>query len=170
MGSRKNLKGAKGGNALIEFALLAPVFFMVVVGLIEFVLYQYKTYALNHVVYHAARNLQTGHVQTSEDMAETFNEEVCKHAKALIGCDDIIFDVRTYSLISDITFPPPVFDEDGNAVNFVFMPGGPNQYSVVRAALPHFFVTPFMDKLFKIGPDQPAIINTFIVVKNEPWT
>ena len=31
------------------------------------------------------------------------------------------------------------------------------------------FVTPFMDQLFHMGPDLPAIVNAYVIVKNEPW-
>jgi hypothetical protein len=53
--------------------------------------------------------------------------------------------------------------------NFIFDPGGPSQFSVVRAAMHHQFVTPFMDRLFHTGPDQPGIVNSFCIVRNEPW-
>ncbi len=169
MGMRRHLSRAEGGNVIVEFALLAPVFFMAVVGLIEFVLYQYKTYALNHVVYEAARNLQTGEVQNSDDMADAFHAEVCAHARGLIDCAAIQFDVRSFVNLGDVTFTAPVFDENGNPANFVFLPGGPNEYSVIRGAINHNFVTPFMGDLFGIGPDMPAIVNAYVVVKNEPW-
>jgi Flp pilus assembly protein TadG len=60
MKSRRSLIRARSdrtrsGNVMIEFALLAPVFFMLIMGLVEFVIFQYKTYALNHVVYEATR-------------------------------------------------------------------------------------------------------------------
>jgi hypothetical protein len=42
MRTQRRLSKAEGGNVLIEFALLAPVFFMLVMGLVEFVLFQYK--------------------------------------------------------------------------------------------------------------------------------
>ena len=48
-------------------------------------------------------------------------------------------------------------------------PGGAEQYSVVRASLHHRFITPFMDQLFHMGPDLPAIVNAYVIVKNEPW-
>ena len=41
--------------------------------------------------------------------------------------------------------------------------------AVVRAAMHHQFVTPFMDHLFQMGPDMPGIVNAYVVVKNEPW-
>jgi Flp pilus assembly protein TadG len=163
----------ESGTTLIEFALLAPVFFMLVMGLVEFVLFQYRTYALNHVVYEATRNLQTGEVQTAGDSAAmwaAFKTEVCGQADMMIDCNAIVFDVRAFDKIEDITYPPPVFDANGNPTNFVFQPGGPNQYSVVRAAIHHQFITPFMDQLFRMGPDMPAIVNSFCIVRNEPWT
>jgi Flp pilus assembly protein TadG len=170
MKTSKRFSRAEGGNTLIEFALLAPVFFMLIMGLIEFVLFQYKTYALNHVVYEAARNLQTGEVQNSEDMEAAFHAEVCEHAGGMIDCEAVVFDVRSFDALNDITYPPPEFDDEGNPTNFVFEPGGAEEYSVVRAALPHQFVTPFMDKLFRMGPDMPAIVNAYCIVKNEPWS
>jgi Flp pilus assembly protein TadG len=169
MRTHKRLARAEGGNVMIEFALLAPVFFMLVMGLVEFVLFQYKTYALNHVVYEAARNLQTGEVQNAADMEAAFHEEVCDKAGAMIDCNAIVFDVRSFDELKDIDFPPPQFDSDGSPTNFVFEPGGANKYSVVRAAIHHQFITPFMDKLFHMGPDLPAIVNSFCIVKNEPW-
>jgi len=169
MRTTKRLSGEEGGNVMIEFALLAPVFFMLVMGLVEFVLFQYRTYALNHVVYEAARNLQTGEVQNSGDMQSAFEDEVCNTAGVLIDCTEIDFDVRAFDDLADITYPPVTFDDDGTPTNFVFQPGTANQYSVVRAAMPHQFITPFMDQLFRMGPDMPAIVNSYVVVKNEPW-
>ena len=169
MRPQKRFRNARDGNVMIEFAMLAPVFFMLILGLVEFVIFQYKTYALNHVVYEATRNLQTGEVQSAADMEAAFKEEACDKAGVLIDCNDISFDVRAFDELSDIDYPPPEFDEDGLPTNFVFEPGDANQYSVVRASIQHQFVTPFMDKLFQIGPDMPAIVNSFCIVKNEPW-
>ncbi len=170
MQPQKRLGRARSGNVMIEFALLAPVFFMLIVGLVEFVLFQYKTYALNHVVYEATRNLQTGEVQTAANMEQAFRDEACEKAGQMIDCTAIVFDVRAFDALNEVTYPPPEFDADGFPSNFVFEPGGPNQYSVVRASIHHEFVTPFMAELFQMGPDLPAIVNSFCIVKNEPWT
>lgn len=169
MRSANRLSREEGGNVMIEFALLAPVFFMLVMGLVEFVLFQYKSYALNHIVYEATRNLQTGEVQSATNMRQKFEEMCADTAGPLMNCNDIQWDVRKYDELSKIEYPPIEYDDKGLPKNFVFDPGGPNQYSVVRATIQHSFVTPFMDKLFQMGPDQPAIANAFCIVKNEPW-
>src|SRR5882672_1171941 len=161
MRTTKRLSKAEGGNVLIEFALLAPIFFMLIMGLVEFVLYQYKTYALNHVVSEATRNLQTGEVENSTDMQKAFKDEICAHSGLMIDCNEIQFDVRHFKAIKDITYPPVTFDSKGNPTNFKFEPGDAGDYSVVRASIHHQFVTPFMDKLFRMGPDMPAIVNAF---------
>ena len=165
----RRLKSARNGNVMIEFALLAPVFFMTILGLVEVVLFQYRTFALNHVGYEATRNLQTGEVQAASNMEGAFRQEACDRAGVLIDCNRLVFDVRTFEELSDVTYPAPTFGENGLPNNFVFQPGGPNEYSVVRASLQHRFITPFMDYLFQMGPDRPAIVNSFTIVKNEPW-
>ena len=80
----------------------------------------------------------------------------------MIDCNDIYFDVRAFDELNDITYPPPEFDEEGRPVNFVFEPGAAEQYTVMRASVHHQFITPFMDKLFHMGPDLPAIVNAFV--------
>jgi Flp pilus assembly protein TadG len=154
---------------MIEYAMLAPVFFMLVIGLVEFVLYQYKAYALNYVTYEAARVLQTGKVETSADMAKAFHDEVCESSGTMLDCSSIVFDVRNYGAVADVQYETPKYDKDGNPINFVFEPGGAGRYSVVRASMHYTFITPFMAKLFGMGPDLPAMVNAYCIVRNEPW-
>jgi Flp pilus assembly protein TadG len=168
--ARKNFSKEKSGSSLIEFAMLAPVFFMMIMGLVEFVLYQYKTYALNHVVSEATRNLQTGEIQVAGNTAQDFMDEMCAHAGMMIDCAEIDYDVRHYEELADIEFQEPTFNDEGHATNFNFDPGDAGDYSVVRASIPHSFITPFMNQLFGIGPDKPAIVNSFSIVRNEPWS
>lgn len=177
MQAKRSLSRSKSGNALIEFAMLAPVFFMTVAGLVEFVLYQYKTYALNYVVYEAVRNLQTGEVNAAagtttpaEDMAAAFRKEACDKAGPMIDCDAIDYDVRAFDNIADITFPEAQFDEDGRPIGWTITPGHAGQYSVVRASIEHTFFTPFMGDLFNEPETDKAILTSFVIMKNEPWS
>lgn len=174
---KRSLSKSKDGNTLVEFALLAPVFFMLIAGMVEFVLYQYKVYALNHVVYEATRNLQTGEAQnwddgdagTTNDDWVAFRNEVCAHSSTLLDCNALVFDVRNFATISAITYPPPTYDENGIPTNFVFQPGGPKAYSVVRASMHHEFVTPFLRDLLGLADGAPAYVNAYSIVRNEPW-
>lgn len=163
------------GSALIEFAMLSPVFFMLVMGLVEFVLYQYKCYALNHVVYEASRRLLTGEVQNTtpppgQTTRDVFRAQVCTEAGALIDCNQIDFDVRNFNTIGAIEFTTPTFNAAGRATNFQYSPGVQNQFTVVQATYPHTFVTPFMGELFGEGNrNKPAIVSSFSITRGEPW-
>jgi Flp pilus assembly protein TadG len=170
MRSIKRLSSEEGGSVLIEYAMLAPVFFMLVFGLVEFVLFQYKANALNYVTYEAARVLQTGKVQGSADMAKAFHDQVCDAAGTLLDCESVVFDVRNYGAVNEVKYETPEFDpKTGKPLNFLFEPGGAGRYSVVRASMNYTFITPFMGKLFGMGPDLPAIVNAYCIVRNEPW-
>jgi hypothetical protein len=177
----KSFFRSEGGNAMIEFALLAPVFFMLVAGLVEFVLYEYKCYAVNHVVYEASRRLLTGEVQTvtpkdgngvplEPEGKALFKTDICNAAGALIDCEQVDFDVRHFTTIGGIQYTTPTFNSAGHATNFRYLPGAQNEYTVVQATYPHTFVTPFMAKLFGAGDaTKPAIVSSFNIIKGEPW-
>lgn len=175
---KRSLSRSKDGNTLVEFALLAPVFFLLIIGMVEFVLYHYKLYALNHVVYEATRNLQTGEVQnwtdgdpaTTNDMWVAFNNEVCAQSGPMLDCSQLMFDVRQFNAIGDITYPPVTYDEFGNPTNFVFDPGGPKTYSVVRASMHHQFITPMLSRAMGLQEGVPAVVNAYSIVRNEPWS
>jgi Flp pilus assembly protein TadG len=168
-----SLRKDRRGSALIEFAMLSPIFFLVVAGLTEFVLYQFKVNALNHIAYEAGRNLQTGEVQRAGDASAqlaAFQANICAEVVWIINCTDIDFDVRNYSDIEDITFPATTYDAQGNPTNFVFQPGGASRFSVVKASVHHSFVTPYMGRLMGLTPDLPAVASSYVVLRNEPWT
>ena len=171
----KSLFRSEEGNAMIEFALLAPVFFMLVAGLVEFVLYQYKCYAVNHVIQEATRRLQTGEVQTTTAPVgltnrDIFKQEICNAAGALIDCNQVDFDVRHFTTIAGIQYTTPIFNSSGHATNFDYLPGAQNEYTVVQGSYPHTFVTPFMATMFGAGDaSKPAIVSSFSIVKGEPW-
>jgi Flp pilus assembly protein TadG len=180
MRQTRSLSRSKGGSVLTEFAILAPVFFLTIMGLVEFVLYQYKAYALNFVTYEAARNLQTGEVnaaarpnatpqQARDDMAAAFREEACNKSGMMIDCNKIDYDVRAFTNIGDVTFPEAQFDEDGKPIGWDIIPGTQGQFSVVRASIEHTFITPFMGEIFREPETNKALLTSFVIVRNEPW-
>jgi hypothetical protein len=126
-------------------------------------------YALNHVVYEATRNLQTGEIKVAGNTTAAFRAELCAQAGAMLDCNEIDYDVRHYETLAAINFTNPSFDADGRATNFAFQPGNASDYSVVRASMPHHFITPFMDQLFGTTANNAAIVNSYVVMRNEPW-
>ena len=165
---RRELTRDRRGTTAVEFALVAPVMLFMVVAIVEYSLFYFKTSFLKHVLYEASRNVQTGEVQDAVDPQAYFQAEFCEDAIFLIKCEDVFFDVRSAATLSAVSFPAATFDSDGEPTNFVFQPGSANQVTTMRVATPYRFVTPFMQDVFQ--PDgAPAIIVGYSVARNEPF-
>ena len=156
------------GATAVEFALVAPVALFMMVAIVEYSLFYYKTAFLKHVLHEAARNVQTGEVQREADPQAYFRTEYCQDAGFLMRCEDVYFDVRSASDLSLITFPTASFDGQGRPTNFVFQPGGTSDITTMRVAAPFNFITPFMQTIFQPN-GAPAIIVGYSVAKNEPF-
>jgi hypothetical protein len=165
---RKPINTDTHGSAAVEFAMIAPVFFFMVIGLVEFSMYVFNRNFVKHVLYETARNISTGEIQSADDPAKAFKEAYCGHAGGIVSCERLIFDVRAYDNLEDVKFTPIEFDASGTPKNFKFEPGKSEQISVMRVALPYTFVTPFMQDIF-LGKSKNAIVVGYTVAKNEPF-
>lgn len=166
-GTTRFARNRRGATA-VEFALVAPVMLFMVVAIVEYSLFYFKTSFLKHVLYEASRNVQTGEVQGADDPQTYFQTEYCDDAVFLIRCEDVYFDVRSAASLSAVTFPEATFNSAGEPTNFVFQPGTANQVTIMRVATPYGFTTPFMQAVFQ--PDgAPAIIVGYSVARNEPF-
>ena len=166
--SLKKLSQNDKGVSAIEFALIGPLFLLFTIGIVEFGIYFLKKNMVSHVLYEASRNIQTGEIQNSSTPYQTFLDEYCVEVPSFMRCDEITFDVRSFDAVADVSFPDPVYDDEGNPENFVFQPGGSEQITSIRASIPHQFVTPLMREYFQ-PTEEPAIIVGHSIAKNEPF-
>lgn len=164
----RGLIGQRSGATAVEFALVAPVALFMIVAIVEYSLFYYKTAFLKHVLHEAARNVQTGEVQRAGDPQAFFRSEYCEDASFLMRCEDVYFDVRSAGDLASVSFPQASFDNQGRPINFVFQPGGSGDVTTMRVAAPFVFVTPFMQEIFQ-PTGAPAIIVGYSIAKNEPF-
>jgi hypothetical protein len=165
---RRRLKDCDKGSTLTEFAMVAPVFFLFVMGMIEYGYFFFKKNMLSHVLYEASRNIQTGEIQGATDPFADFMAGYCDDAVVALQCEQISFDVRAFDRISDVNFPEAQISPAGLATNFVFQPGNGSQITAMRVAVPHHFITPMMSYFFE--PESgPAIVVGYTVAVNEPF-
>lgn len=156
------------GATAVEFALVAPVALFMIIAVVEYSLFYFKTGFLKHVLYEASRNVQTGEVQDALDPQAHFQAEYCEDAAFLVSCENVFFDVRSAPSLSTVSFPVAAFNADGEPTNFVFQPGAAGDITTMRVATPYRFITPFMQTIFQ--PDgAPAIIVGHSVARNEPF-
>ena len=168
MGRAKSFRADNRGATAIEYAVVAPVFLGIVLGLVEFALYSFNRNYVKHVLYETARNINTGEIQGADDPEEAFKDAYCGHASTIVSCEQLYFDVRAFNRLEDVKFDAVEYDENGVPKNFKFEPGKSEQISVMRVALPYKFITPYM-KSFLLGDEQAAIVVGYSIAKIEPF-
>ncbi|MEP6839987.1 MAG: TadE/TadG family type IV pilus assembly protein [Bradyrhizobium sp.] len=121
------------GSAVVEFALVAPMFFGLLFAIIELAMVFYASQVLETVTQDSARQIMTGQAQLANFTQGQFKNLVCSKVVAMFDCvNGISIDVKSYSAFSSINIADPI--DAGK--NFVppnnYLPGGPGDIVVVR--------------------------------------
>ena len=113
--------GSDRGSAALEFAFIAPIFFVLMLGILEIGVMTFGQFALQNAVTDAARLIRTGQAQTistliSNDIPvqkcasnqtsdqtsfaneqDWFKQQICCGVEALMSCDKLIVTVASPS-------------------------------------------------------------------------
>lgn len=160
------------GVAAIEFALVAPPFFMLLMGIIEIGMFFAAGSVLEGASNDAARLIRTGAVQLSADPETTFRTELCGKVGVMLDCDRIQYEVIQMADDSFATAAAsaPQFDADGNLIPSGFSSGNSNDVVLVRAIYRYNFLTPYMGAM--LTGDTSRNWSTHmatVVLKAEPY-
>ena len=157
----------QSGNALVEFALVAPPFMLLLAGILEISVMFFASSVIEGATKEAARQIRTGQVQESGDPLATFQTELCSSLANIIDCTKVHFNVQTFSSFGNVSMPIEV-DEDGEIVNTGFLPGGSSAVTVVRSMYRWEFVTPLISEVIPAGLGGHLIVST-VAFQNEPY-
>jgi len=156
-----------GGSVLMEFALVAPPFMLLLVGTLEFATMYFAGSVIEGATKEAARQIRTGQIQGSADPLAAFQAELCGSLAGVIDCTEVLFTVQTFSSFSAVSMPLEV-DEDGEIVSPGFSPGGSAAVTVVRAIYRWDFLTPMMEHVLPSGLAGHLLVST-VAFQNEPY-
>ena len=124
------------GSAAVEFALIAPIFFVLLFAIIETAIVFFAGQVLEIGVQDAGRLIYTSQVQAAGTTAVAFKQSICDRVAVMFACDaNLYIDVRSYAAGTPIIITDPI-DGAGNFVNnFVYQPppNGSDSTVVVRA-------------------------------------
>ena len=164
---RQLLTDRKGTPAL-EFALVAPAFFLLLLGTFEIALMFLSTVVIEGAAIDAARQLRTGQAQVSINPLETFRTKLCDSLFNIVPCGDLVFDVRNFTSFDSI--PTQIqLDEDGNLTNTTFLPGDPGDIVLVRVSYRWNFVTPLVGRLISDNETNSFLLLSSAIFRNEPF-
>lgn len=165
---RRFRRDSKAATA-VEFGLVSVPFFALLFAIIETFLLFFASQAIETATSQAGRLVRTGQAQTAGLTAETFRDRLCDTLIALLNCDRIMIDVRTYSQFEGVDLGRPI-DEDGNLVeDFMFEPGQGGDIVVVRT----FYEWPIFTNLLGLGlanlSNGRNLIAATTAFRNEPF-
>jgi Flp pilus assembly protein TadG len=160
------------GHAAIEFALIAPVFFMLLMGIIETGMVFFADSTLQNGMEVAARMIRTGQVQTGGITQTTFRQIVCNAINSFLSCDPskLYIDVRAYTNFASSNYPPPLDDDQNLNPNLNgYQVGTSCQVVLVRAFYTWELFTPVFAQYYANMANNTRLISASIAFRNEPY-
>ncbi len=155
------------GSAVVEFAFVAPPFVFLLTGMLEVSVMFFTSSVMEGATTEAARAIRTGQVQSEADPVTAFRDKLCNSLFHVIDCNEVMFNVRTFSDFGAVSMPIEV-DADGEIVNNGFAPGGSGAVTVVRAIYRWDFMTPLIEQALPGGEAGNLLIST-VAFQNEPY-
>jgi len=164
----RQIKSDEKGIALLEFALVAPIFFMLILGIIEISIMTFVSAAFDDAGRSASRLIRIGEVQQSANAETTFRTALCTGLPAIINCNDISIDVRTFDDFATVTTGIQL-DNEGNPINTAFTPGGSSTVNIVRLSYRWEFFTPLIGNLLSDNNTNSVLLSSLTVQLTEPY-
>jgi len=153
---------AQAGGTLVEFAIVALPFFLLLWGAFDIGFYYWGSQELENATAYGARLIRTGQVQTAGINQAQLKAQICGKTAVLVGCvSRLRIDVRSGPSLASITPPSPlnnsgVLKSDGD---FVYSPGAASDVVLVSA---------FFNWQLLLKPSG-YILRATMVTRNEPF-
>ena len=174
------------GTTAIEFAVVAPVLLLLILGIIEFSLIMLTYHIMESATSSSARLGATGHVDTGISREDTIRNAITARAGNWIDPTKLTITSKSYSQFDQIHDPEPFTDTNHNGIHDPGEPytdingngqwdadmgtagyGGTGDVVVYAISYPWTILTPLAGPL--IGTNGTFTITTHAVVKNEPY-
>ena len=183
---------SRSGSAAIEFAFVAPVFFGLLMGILEAGIMYFGQFTVQNAVIQAARKIRTGSAQGTNyataatcsggsggsgtggkyaSSQEWFKDQICCGISALLSCSNLHVNVQNYSGGFGTNFSNPK-DVNGYYIPATdsYSPGNACDVVLVRATYTWTVVTPGVSwYLVNMASNGHLIAATF-AFRNEPFT
>jgi hypothetical protein len=175
----KRIRRETKGAAAIEFAIIAPVFFMMMWSIFETGLVFFASQTLNHGLQVTARQIRTGQASSNQLSQSEYRQMVCDEVHFILSCDadKLYLDVRSFSSFGGVGFPAPL-DADGNFDNVNMSNfdigesgsiSGGSSIVLVRGFYVWPLFTPVFSQYFANMSGNNRLLSASVAFKNEPF-
>jgi len=173
-----------GGQAMVEFAFVAPVFIAMLAAIFEFSAIMFVQTLLEGAAREASRFGITGFTQEGVSRDQQIEQLVDRHTLNLIDMDQLHKETLVYENFADVGQPEPYTDENDNGAwddgepytdvneNGVWDDdmgaaglGGPGDVVVYRLSYEWPIIIPLFEPIF----GQTVTLRANVAVRNEPF-
>jgi len=160
------------GSAAIEFAFVAPIFFVLLLGIFEAAIMFFSQAALQNAVTDMARQVRTGQVSSGGMTQAAFRTNICNKVSPLIACNtNLQVDVESFSSYGNVTFTSPLKSDnslDTSLNNYSI--GGACDVVLVRAFYTWPVATPVLSWFLVNMAGNKHLVTATAAFRNEPYT
>jgi Flp pilus assembly protein TadG len=160
----------ESGATIVEFAIVAVPFFLLIFAILEIGLVLWATFELENATEEAGRLIRTGQVFDQSISESELRTRVCDRTTILFDCEaKLRLDVRSGQNFAGLS-PPTALDGDDNlADNFTYTPGGSNNVVLITT----FYEWPLINLISEAGFGNMGSGNRLLrassVFRSEPF-
>lgn len=170
---RPRLGSDERGATLLEFALLAPIFFAILAATLQTSLVFLSSQVLESAVHDASRTIRTGQAQQSSWSLVNFRDEMCARLYGLIDCAGLHIEVSVFDDFRSVDSEPPVDttceEECGWSREEAWSPGAASSIVLVQVHYKIPLILPMGPLSSTSLPDGRFLIGASAVFRNEPY-
>lgn len=161
----------RSGNAAVEFALIAPVFFLLIFSIMEIGIIFFAQSTLQTGAIDVARLVRTGQVQGQAMSQSAIRNRVCADIAPLIPCDgNLSVDVESFSNFGGVNFSSPL-DGSGNMKTMnAFQIGNACDVVLVRVFYAWTVFTPILTPFLVNMAGNKHLLYSAASFRNEPFS
>ena len=171
MRDRMRAQGTRGSSA-IEFALIAPVFFLMLLGTIEDGVIDFAGATLQYATDNAARYVRTGQAQAGNLSQAAFRARICNDIAPLLACNgNLQVDLESYTGYTAANFTNPVLANGtlDPALNN-YQAGTACNVVLLRVFYTWNIITPMLSPFLTNMATGKHLITATSAFRNEPFT
>lgn len=161
----------EAGSTAVEFALIAPVFLLLVMAIMQMALVLFAGQHLENATATLGRLVRTGQAQEMKLTPATFRNVLCEEMEPLLPCDsdNLYVDIQTLPDFGTVPLDLPVDTEGEFTGTGLFQLGGAGQIVIVRTFYRYPVFIPLIgEELANLGNGK-RLLSSAAVFRNEPF-
>ena len=158
-------------SAALEFGIIAPVFFILLMGIVENGIIYFAGSTLQYATDQAARYVRTGQAQSGSMTQAQFRTMICNNVTPMLACDsNLQIDLESYNGYGGAAFGSPT-DANGNLNSTLnnYQIGQACSVELVRAFYTWKVLTPGLSVFLTNITGGYHLITATAAFRNEPF-